>query len=113
MGFDFEVLSNNLVSIITIPDFVKKENLSEILLWIIYDINSWNTIKSKTLEEIKNKVFAYTACRSAIKFWHKLNLFEMNKLLNESVEWYSSTCPHWRPVIFDISLNELKDKYER
>lgn len=113
MGFDFEVLSNNLVSIITIPDFVKKENLSEILLWIIYDINSWNTIKSKTLEEIKNKVFAYTACRSAIKFWHKLNLFEMNKLLNESVEWYSLTCPHWRPVIFDISLNELKDKYER
>lgn len=113
MWFDFEILSNNIVSIITIPDFVKKENLKEILLWIINDINSWNTLKSKTLEEIKNKVFAYTACRSAIKFWHKLNLFEMNKLLNESLEWYSSTCPHWRPVIFEISLNELKEKYER
>ncbi len=113
MWFEFEFLSNNNVSIITIPDFVKKENLKEVLLWILNDINSWNTIKSKTLEEIKNKVFAYTACRSAIKFWNKLNLFEMNKLLNESVEWYSSTCPHWRPVIFEISLEELKGKYER
>ena len=37
----------------------------------------------------------------------------MNKLLNDWVESYSSTCPHGRPVIYEISLNELKDKYER
>ena len=37
----------------------------------------------------------------------------MNKLLNESVTDYSATCPHWRPVIYEIGLNELKDKYER
>ena len=53
------------------------------------------------------------ACRSAIKFGHKLNLFEMNKLLNDSVTDYSSTCPHGRPVVFEIWLGELKDKYER
>jgi DNA mismatch repair protein MutL len=69
--------------------------------------------KSKTLEEVKNKIIAYTACRSAIKFGHKLNLFEINKLLNDSTETYSSTCPHGRPVVFEISLEELKGKYER
>jgi len=37
----------------------------------------------------------------------------MNKLLNDSVTDYSATCPHGRPVVFDINLNELKDKYER
>jgi DNA mismatch repair ATPase MutL len=37
----------------------------------------------------------------------------MNKLLNEAVETYSSTCPHGRPVVFEISLDELKGKYER
>lgn len=113
MWFEFEFLSNNIVSIIAIPDFVKKENLKELFLWILNDINSWNNIKSKTLDEIKNKVFAYSACRSAIKFWNKLSLFEMNKLLNDSVEWYSSTCPHGRPVIFEISLDELNKKFER
>lgn len=113
MWFEFEILWNNILSITWIPDFIKKEDLKDTILWIIEDISAWNILKSKTLEEIKNKIFAYTACRSAIKFWNKLNLFEMNKLLNESVDTYSSTCPHGRPVIYEIGLNELKDKYER
>jgi hypothetical protein len=37
----------------------------------------------------------------------------MNKLLNDAIDGYSSTCPHGRPVIFEISLQDLKDKYER
>jgi DNA mismatch repair ATPase MutL len=37
----------------------------------------------------------------------------MNKILNDAVDWYSSTCPHGRPVIFELSLDELKNKYER
>lgn len=111
--FDLELLSWNILIINSIPDFIKKENLSEIFLWILEDISNFWFKKSNTLDEVKNKIYAYTACRSAIKFWNKLSLFEMNKLLNDSVEWYTSTCPHWRPVVFEISLDELKDKYER
>jgi len=112
MWFDFEKMSWTSIIINGVPDFIQKENLKKIFLWIIEDIE-WDLKKSKTLDEVKNKIFAYTACRSAIKFWNKLNLFEMNKLLNDSVLDYSSTCPHWRPVVFEIWLNELKDKYER
>lgn len=111
--FEIEFLSNNILSIGTIPDFIKKENIKDIVLWIIKDITEGNILKSNTLEEVKNKIYAYTACRSAIKFWNKLNLFEMNKILNDAVDWYSSTCPHGRPVIFELSLDELKNKYER
>lgn len=113
MWFDFEILSWNIIIINWIPDFIKKENLSKIFSWILDDIWEVSFSSSKTLQEVKNKIFAYTACRSAIKFWNKLNLFEMNKLLNDSVSDYSSTCPHWRPVVFDISLEDLKGKYER
>ncbi len=113
MWFDFEVMPLNIVIINWIPDFIKKENISNIFIWIIEDIWNHKFTKSTTLEEVKNKIFAYTACRSAIKFWHKLSLFEMNKLLNDSTLDYSATCPHWRPVIFEINLEELKNKYER
>ena len=113
MWFEFEIMPWNIVLINWIPDFIKKENISNIFLWVIEDIWNHNISKSKTLEEIKNKIYAYTSCRSAIKFWNKLNLFEMNKLVNDSILDYSSTCPHWRPVVFDIDLNELKNKYER
>jgi hypothetical protein len=37
----------------------------------------------------------------------------MNKLLCDAVTDYSATCPHGRPVVFDIDLEELKNKYER
>lgn len=113
MWFDFEIMPWNIVIINWIPDFIKRESISDIFMWILEDIWKQSFTKSKTLDEVKNKIWAYTACRSAIKFWHKLNLFEMNKLINDSILNYSSTCPHWRPVVFDISLNELKSRYER
>lgn len=113
MWFEFEILWWAIIMINAIPDFIKKENLTNIFTWIIDDIWEQNHSKSNTLEEVRNKIFAYASCRSAIKFWHKLNLFEMNKLLNDSVLDYSATCPHGRPVVYDISLWELKDKYER
>ena len=113
MWFELEIMSNWILLINTIPDFIKKEKISNIIQWIIVDIwELWNK-KSLTLEEVRNKIFAYTSCRSAIKFGHKLSLFEMNKLLNDSVLDYSSTCPHWRPVVYNIDLMELQNKYER
>lgn len=113
MWFEIEILPWNKVVINAIPDFIKKENIKNIFSWILSDIWEYNFNKSNTLDEVKNKIYAYTSCRSAIKFWNRLNLFEMNKLLNDAVQDYSATCPHWRPVVFDIDLDELKDKYER
>lgn len=113
MWFDFEIMPWNTVILNWIPEFIKKEKLKNIFTWILDDIWEYNFNKSNTLAEVKNKIYAYASCRAAIKFWHKLNLFEINKLLNDAVEDYSATCPHWRPVVFDINLEELKDKYER
>lgn len=113
LGFEFEILSHRMISLSSIPSFTKKQDIQEIFTGILWDIQHGNIDNFKTLQEVKNKIFAYTACRSAIKFGNKLNLFEMNKLLNESFDTYSSTCPHGRPVIYEISLDELKNKYER
>lgn len=113
MGFDFEILSHGMVYISGVPDFVSQEDIEEVFMWIIWDIwEEWFS-KSTTLEEIRNKIYAYSACRSAIKFGNKLNLFEMNALLNDAVIDYSATCPHGRPVVYEIGLEDLKNKYER
>lgn len=113
MWFDLEIISGNSVLLSSIPDFIKKENIKEIFLGILSDIWEQNFSKSQTLQEVKNKIFAYASCRAAIKFGHKLNLFEMNKLLHDAVTDYSATCPHGRPVVYEIDLEELKNKYER
>lgn len=112
IGFDIEILPWNIIMISGIPDFVKKSDIGKVFVNILEDV-SINGSHSRNLEEIRNKIFAYTACRSAIKFWDKLSLFEMNKLLTDAYLEYSSTCPHGRPVIWEVWLDELKKKYER
>lgn len=113
MWFDMEILSGNGVMISGVPDFIKKEDIRSIFLWIIEDIRNASFGKSTTLEEIRNKIFAYSACRSAIKFGNKLSLFEMHHLLCDAALDYSATCPHGRPVVWEMTLDELQKKYER
>jgi len=64
--FDIEILWWWNIIINSIPDFIKKEDIKKIFLWILEDIWVQDFKKSKTLEEVKNKVFAYTACRSDV-----------------------------------------------
>lgn len=111
--FEIEAFSGNTVSIWAIPDFVKKEKIKDVLIWIITDIWEEGSKELKTLEEVKNKVRAYTACRSAIKFGDNLSIFEIQALLKDAVVDYSATCPHGRPVAFEIDLDDLKWKFDR
>ena len=108
-----ELLGNNILQVSGIPDFVKKENIRDIIEWVIEDLGSSKIWKSQTLEEVRNKIVAYASCRSAIKFGHKLSLLEMNTLLNDAVTDYSATCPHGRPVISNLDLETLKNMYDR
>ncbi|USN57913.1 MAG: hypothetical protein H6767_06195 [Candidatus Peribacteria bacterium] len=113
MGFDIEDVGNHSILINGIPDFIKKERVSEVVSGVIQDIGEEGWTKSTALQEVRNKIFAYTACRSAIKFGHKLSVFEMHALLEDAFMDYSATCPHGRPVVFSVSLDELKGRYER
>jgi len=110
MWFEIEILSNNNILISSIPDFMSGKNIETAFQKILSDISE---VWSVWLEEIRHKIWAYTACRSAIKFWDSLSIFEISKLLHDAATDYSATCPHGRPVVYDISLEELLWKYER
>lgn len=110
MWFEIDILSQWNVMIQWIPDFVKKEDIWKTFWEILWDISqAW----SKWLQEIRHKIWAYTACRSAVKFGDPLSIFEIHKLLSDANLDYSATCPHGRPVVYEVSLEELQKKYER
>lgn len=110
MWFEFELLPHATLSVYGIPDYIKKNNLQKVIKDILGDISVEG---SKSLSDVRERLWAYTACRSAIKFWDPLSLFEMHALLHDASIEYSSTCPHGRPVVYDITLDELLGKYER
>jgi DNA mismatch repair protein MutL len=113
LGFDFEFLSHNLISLSGVPEVIQKQTLEHIFTGLLSDFVQSQGKSKKTLEEVQNRIIAYTACRAAVKFGDTLSVFEMRALLLDAVEDYSSTCPHGRPVIWEVSLAELKKKYER
>lgn len=110
MGFEIEAFPGNILMVYSVPDFLKKENIEKTLQKILSDMSS---IGSKSLDEIRHKIWAYTACRSAVKFWDPLSMQEMQQLLIDASLDYSATCPHGRPVVWEMSLDELQKKYER
>lgn len=110
MGFQIEQLSHGIISIHGIPDYVQKQNIEKIFMWILCDIGE---LGSQKLDEVRHKIWAYVACRSAVKFGDPLSLFEMHALLRDASLDYSATCPHGRPVVYEIWLDALQKKYER
>ena len=114
MGFEAEQISWNSIIMNAIPDFIRKERIEEIFHSLLTDVGEQSfTENVKTLDEVKNKLRAYTACRSAIKFWDILTMHEMKQLLQDAQITYSATCPHGRPVVFEIDLQDLKWRFDR
>lgn len=113
MWFEIELLSGNALHIIWVPDFVSIEQVKEIFEAIMWDVCVEKKSLPTALQEVRNRAWAYTACRSAIKFWHTLSMFEMEELLAQSFDSYTSTCPHGRPVVFQIHKDDLKWRFDR
>lgn len=65
IGFEIQELSHQNILITSIPSFLVKKDIQVIFRQILGDIC---VIGSKGLEEVQNKIWAYIACRSAIKF---------------------------------------------
>jgi len=110
LWFEVDIMQWWNIVLQSIPDFISRQNIEESFKKILWDISDmW----SLSLDEVQHKIWAYAACRWSVKFGDPLSLFEMNALLRDASLDYSATCPHGRPVVYDISLEDLLWKYER
>lgn len=61
-----------------------------------------------------DKLYTTTACKLAIQAGQALSKEEMQKLVEELfAEEYYDTCPHGRPIIFEVSRNLLNSWFKR
>ncbi len=65
-------------------------------------------------EKLEEKLFATVSCKSAIKINHKLHQSEMHKIVENLFKtenpWF---CPHRRPIIIRMSLEDIEKKMKR
>jgi DNA mismatch repair protein MutL len=110
LGFEVKPFGGRSVLISGVPPLLKIQNGEVFLREILVDLEE----RLKAGGEKVKSVAASFACKGAIKAGDKLSLEEMNSLFDQlfaTKEPYS--CPHGRPTLIRIPIEELNKRFER
>ena len=111
LGFEIKVLKENKILIEGVPDDVKKGSEEKVLLEIVeeYSVN----LREKKLEQKDNLAKSYS-CKTAIKAGDNLSDREMRLLIDQLFATSMPyVCPHGRPIVVKISLDEFDRRFGR
>jgi len=111
LGFQLKFLAKDTIKIEGIPDDVKKGNEEKVLFDLLeeYVINE----KEKQLEQKDNLAKSYS-CKTAIKAGDRLDERAMRLLIDQLFATSMPyVCPHGRPIVIKISLNEFDRRFGR
>ncbi|MBC8255777.1 MAG: DNA mismatch repair endonuclease MutL [Candidatus Marinimicrobia bacterium] len=110
IGFRFREFGENTIIIDEIPPDINWGNESQIIREIIDQYISVKKIDPSFIDQIA----AIYACKSAIKAGDQLKPEErihlIDRLFSTDHPYY---CPHGRPIIINLSINELDQRFER
>ena len=112
LGLDVSLLSDDTLSVRTIPRILDKCDMEKLLRDIIADLTEHDS--SSRVEQARNELLATVACHSAIRANDRLSLEEMNALLRQmEVTGLSGYCSHGRPTWNQITMKELDRLFYR
>lgn len=110
IGFIIRKFGRRTVVIEAVPADVRLGNESRILSEMI---DYYREHESQSLDPRDNLAKAF-ACKTAIKSGDPLTVEEMNSLIDQLFATkYPYVCPHGRPVIIQLSLEELDKRFMR
>lgn len=112
LGFVIDHFGGNDYSIKEIPFILKDSDIPKVIREVLDEMSQFG--KSGRLEEFFNQVFERMACHSSIRASHSLSIQEMDalidQLINLNIQLY---CPHGRPILIEIEMNELDKRFKR
>jgi DNA mismatch repair protein MutL len=112
IGFDLENFGGKTIIVRGVPLALVNYDYEQIILDLIEQYMNFKSFKNPA--EIKEAFLITMSCRTAVKAGDKLQLEELNNLVNELFKCDNPyTCPHGRPTIFRISTEELTKKFLR
>jgi DNA mismatch repair protein MutL len=111
LGFNIEGFGQNTVCIREVPFILGKPDIKEFFISVLENLRRMG---SGSTVEVKFNSIAGMACKAAVKARDNLSDIEM-KALVEALKYIDDpyTCPHGRPTIIKIGLNELEKRFKR
>ena len=111
LGFQLKFLAKETVKIEGVPDDVRKGTEEQVLFDLLeeYSVNE----REKHLEQKDNLAKSYS-CKTAIKAGDRLDERAMRLLIDQLFATSMPyVCPHGRPIVIKISLNEFDRRFGR
>lgn len=111
LGFRFELFNNGTLELFAVPNDITNRNEIEIFKEIV---NSFVSNTSVGISNIQEYLLATFSCKAAIKTGQSLSKEEMESLIFQLYECeISFACPHGRPIVIEISTEELDKTFCR
>ncbi|MEK6940217.1 MAG: DNA mismatch repair endonuclease MutL [Nanoarchaeota archaeon] len=109
LGFELEYFGGNAFAVKTIPLVFGKVKVKELL----HDLLSMLENKKSILEK-KEEILTRMACRAAVMAGDIVTIPQMEKILKELNQTkLPYTCPHGRPTLMKVTVDELEKKFRR
>ncbi len=110
VGFFIKTFSGNSIIIDEIPPELNELESDEIFIEILKQLQ----IEFEQTENFRESLAKSISCKAAIKAGQKMSKKEMLYLINDlfacKVPYF---CPHGRPLMFKLSLNEIEKRFKR
>ena len=108
-GFEIDPFGDHTVKINAIPAALPQDNAGGIFLDMLDRI-----LESGSAQQLQLHQIATAACKAAVKAHDRLTLEECDALIRELAECeLPFSCPHGRPTVLNISLNEIERRFGR
>lgn len=106
-GFDVEFFDEKEILIRAVPLFNFKDGIDDVFQDLIEEL------KNERERDPREKIIISMSCRGAIKAGEPLSYSEMESLIKKLHEIGEYTCPHGRPIIIRLGLDEIEKKFKR
>lgn len=107
-GFEIEDFGDDEVLVRGVPVFDFRTSIENTFRFMLEELKSETGVK-----DFRERIIISMSCRNSIKAGERLTFEEMELLIERLHEVGKYTCPHGRPIILKIALEELEKNFKR
>ncbi len=112
VGLSISLFGQNSYVVDAVPTYFKNNSIGKLIHEMVNELDQSGKVQSH--EKKREKIAAMMSCKAAVKAGDVLKQLEMERLATQAyLNLQNKTCPHGRPVMFQLSDDDLAKQFKR